>query len=332
MILVTGATGLVGGHLVWHLLKTNITITAIKRPTSDLEPLRSIFRFYTPQPDAFMRRIIWKTADVCDELSLIEAMKGIETVYHCAAVVSLGKGNDTMINTNVKGTSNIINAALINKIKHFCFVSSIAACGHTNDGSLIDEETANSHIERRSAYSQSKFYSEQEVWKGINAGLNAVIVNPGVILGYSGTNKGSSELFARVRKGMPFYTLGGSGYIDVQDVVQLMIQITTNNICNERFILVAENRSNKEILNWIAEGYNKKKPSIFISKKVLVAIGYVLEIISKITHSTPTLDRSMALAATSRAFYSNTKIKELSHYNFNPIEKCINEICTHELL
>lgn len=327
MILVTGATGLVGGHLLWHLLQQNITVSATKRNTSNLETIRKIFSFYTPHADAFLRRIQWKIADVCDEKSINEALKGIETVYHCAAVVSLSNGGDEMINTNVEGTSIIVNAALRNKVKRFCFVSSIAACGHTDGDNLIDENTELVNIKSRSAYSRSKYFSEQEVWKGIRAGLNAVIVNPGVILGYSGSDKGSSELFARVRKGLPFYTHGGSGFIDVQDVVKLMIEITNNTVTAERFILVAENCSNKDVLSWMADGYGKRRPTIGINKKFMLAIGSISEIAGKILPFTPVLDRSLAQSASNRAYYSNRKIIELTQFQFNSVEKCIYEVC-----
>lgn len=331
MILVTGATGLVGGHLLWHLLQQNITISATKRSTSDLESLRKIFSFYTPHADAFLRRIQWRIADVCDKKSIDEALEGIETVYHCAAVVSLSNGGNEMINTNVEGTANIVNAALNNKVKRFCFVSSIAACGQTYGVDLIDENSELVNIQSRSAYSRSKYFSEQEVWKGIHAGLNAVIVNPGVILGYSGSDKGSSELFARVRKGLPFYTHGGSGYIDVQDVVKLMIELTNSTITAERYILVAENCSNKDVLSWMADGYGKRRPTIGINKKFMLAIGTISEIAGKILPFTPMLDRSLAQSASNRAYYSNRKIVELTQFQFNSIEKCINEVCEFDI-
>jgi len=331
MILVTGATGLVGGHLLWHLLQQNITVTAIKRTTSNLEPLRKIFSFYTPHADAFLRRIHWRIADVCDKKSISDALEGAEIVYHCAAMVSLSNSGDELITTNINGTANIVNAALRNNVKRFCFVSSIAACGHTIGEELIDETTEIGDIQNRSSYSRSKYYSEQEVWKGIQAGLNAVIVNPGVILGFSGTNKGSSELFSRVRKGLPFYTLGGSGYVDVQDVVKIMIELTNSSIAAERYILVAENCSNKDILSWMADGYGKKKPGICINKKTLLAIGNISEVFGKIFGYTPTLDRSIARSASNRAYYSNSKITNHLNYPFKPIEKCIQEICKFEI-
>jgi len=97
-----------------------------------------------------------------------------------------------------------VKASIDAKISKLCFVSSIAACGQPERGEVIDEETQWKECESRSAYSRSKFYSEAEVWKGIQAGLNAVIVNPGVILGVSGAETGSSQLFSQVRKGLVF--------------------------------------------------------------------------------------------------------------------------------
>ena len=185
MILVTGATGLVGGHLLWHLLQENERVSAIRRSTSNLEPLRTIFSFYTTNPDVFLDRIDWKIADVLNFSSISEAMNGVDIVYHCAAVVSLGNSESSLLDTNVTGTRNVVQAALEKDIKKLCFVSSIAACGKTIHSEIIDENGVWINTSYHSLYSQSKYYSEQEVWKGIQKGLNAVIVNPGVILGVS---------------------------------------------------------------------------------------------------------------------------------------------------
>jgi len=133
MILVTGATGLVGGNLLWHLLQQNERVTAIRRSTSNLEPLRTIFRFYTSNPEEYLAKINWKIADVLDIKSIENVMSGISIVYHCAAVVSLGNKSDVMLDTNVTGTKNIVEAAIKAKVIKFCFVSSIAACGKATD-------------------------------------------------------------------------------------------------------------------------------------------------------------------------------------------------------
>lgn len=327
MILVTGATGLVGGNLLWYLLQENDRVKAIRRATSNLEPLRAIFSFYTPKPDDYLARIDWEIADVLDADSLQRAMKGVSVVYHCAAVVSLVGSADVMLDTNVVGTRNMVDAALRTGISKLCFVSSIAACGRESGDKQIDENSVWTESPNRSLYSRSKYYSEQEVWKGIEKGLNAVIINPGVILGVSGTENGSSQLFAKVRGGFPFYTNGGTGYVDVQDVVKAMIQLIKSNISGERFILVRANCSNREILSWIADGFGKRRPFIGIGKQPLWLVGFVMEMFGKVFGFCPVIDRGTARTATKRAYYSGAKITKAIGFQFKSIEKCIDEVC-----
>jgi len=331
MILVTGATGLVGGNLLWYLLQENERVLAIRRSTSNMESLRRIFSYYTPKPEDYLARIDWETGDVLDFNSILNAMQKASIVYHCAAKVSLSSNETNLSDTNVLGTKNIVNAALQSGVKKLCFVSSIAACGKAAFDKLIDEESVWDENSPRSMYSQSKYDSEQEIWKGIKLGLNAVIVNPGVILGISGNESGSSQLFAQVRKGLIFYINGGSGYVDVQDVVKAMIMLTKSEISGERFVLVSENCSNKEILNWMADGFNNRKPFIRIGKRMLLLIGWISEVFGKIFHFQPIIDRRMARTATHREYYSSQKIKDALSFQFTPIQKCITQICDFQL-
>jgi dihydroflavonol-4-reductase len=328
MILVTGATGLVGGHLVWLLLAENETVRAIRRKNSNTEPLKKVFSFYTENPAQYLKRIEWITADVNDKSSLLEAMKDVTDVYHCAAVVSLGKGNENLTDTNVVGTRNMVEAALQSHIRKFCFVSSIAACGKVVENKVIDENSVWEENVIRNIYAKSKYYSEQEIWNGIKKGLNAVIVNPGVILGVSGAKSGSVELFYQVKKGMPFYTLGGSGYVAVQDVVKAMILLMKSDISSERFILVGENCTNKQILTWIALGFGKTPPFINIWKEVLLPVGYLSEIAGKLFRFKPLIDRSFARTALNKELFSSEKIISAINIQFTPIEKCIRDVCS----
>lgn len=327
MIVVTGGTGLVGGNLLWHLLQENDRIIAIRRLKSNLEPLRVIFSFYTNEPDIFLSRIDWKVADVLDENSLLGVFRNVKTLYHCAAVVSLGSGTDTLSDTNVIGTKNVVDAAIKSGVEKLCFVSSIAACGKAAHGEMIDEESCWVDTAHRSPYSLSKYLSEQEVWKGVARGLNAVIVNPGVILGVSGTETGSSQLFSQVRKGLMFYTNGGSGYVYVQDVVKAMMLLANSQISAQRFVLVAENCSNRDVLSWMADGFGKRRPFIGIGKNVLWFVGTVLELLGKILRFKPLIDRGTARTATNREYYSSRKIQEAIGLQFTRIEKSISEIC-----
>jgi hypothetical protein len=87
MILVTGGTGLVGAHLLWHLLQKGEKVRAIHRPGSNPEQVREVFGCYEGTDELF-GRIEWLPADMLDLYSLSEAMNGISRVYHCAAMVS----------------------------------------------------------------------------------------------------------------------------------------------------------------------------------------------------------------------------------------------------
>lgn len=327
MILVTGATGLVGGHLLWHLLQENNRVGAIRRITSNMESLRTIFSFYTSNPDDYLSRIDWKIADVMDENSILEAMQNVSLVYHCAAVVSLADNSDILLDTNVCGTRHVVRAALKANVEKLCFVSSIGACGRGIDGKKIDENTVWTDSPNRSLYSRSKYYSEQEVWNGIRNGLNAVIVNPGVILGVSGTNKGSSKLFSQVRKGLMFYTNGGTGYVDVRDVVRIMIRLMKSDISAERFVLVGDNCSNKDVLSWMADGFGKRRPFIPIGKRTFWVVGFFFEIVGKIFWSKPLIDRGTAHTATHREYYSSQKIESVIDFTFTSIAQCVQDVC-----
>ena len=331
MILVTGATGMLGGHLIRHLLQQNKQVVALMRNSSNQESLRSIFRFYGDDIEECMNRIEWREGDVEDFGSLCKAFEGIEYVYHCAAMVSLGKNNENMLRVNVDGTKNVVEAALINKVKKLCFVSSIAALPNGTGSILIDEETFFLENEKSSIYGESKRLAEKEIKKGIEKGLKAVIVNPGVILGYSKNMTGSGELFKRVKKGLPFYTGGQTGYVAVEDVVEAMILLMKSDISDERFVLVGENSFNKNVLRWMAEGYHQFRPFIGMNKSLLVS-AHVLEFMGKIFGYTPLIDTSSAKTAISKKTYSTQKfLSRFPNFKFTKIRETILAICEFDV-
>lgn len=327
MILVTGATGLVGGHLIWCLLQENSQIIAMKRTNSDVEGLKKIFQYYESDADALFKKITWKEGDVENYDTLFSAMEGVEYVYHCAAMVDLGKNSQRMIDVNVGGTENIVRAALNRKVKKLCFVSSIAALSNGNENKPTDENTPFHENERTTLYGESKRLGEKVVHEAILKGLNAVTVNPGVIIGYSKNMTGSGELFKRVKKGLPFYTNGITGYVNVQDVVKAMIVLMKSEVKNERFVLVGENKTHKDVLRNIADGYGKYRPFIGMGKS-LISISYALEMLGKLVGFTPLIDSSSARTSISKKRYSSEKFKKtFPDFQFSSIENTIHKIC-----
>lgn len=322
MVFITGSTGLVGGHLLIHLLKRGEKVRALKRSTSNLDELRIICDHYREDFKKVVSHTEWVEGDLLDKESLERAMEGVDVVYHCAAIVSFGTySSDMLKRINVEGTRNIAALALKQKVSCFAFVSSIGALGQAKEGETITEETPWDPENTSSVYSNSKYASEQEVWKASEGGLNVVIVNPGIILGPDDFTKGSLKFFSVVKKGMPFYLPQQSGYVDVRDVCAALLLLTDRCIYNQRFILVSENLTNKQLFTLIARAVGKPAPFIPVGKRLLQLACHLDAILSRITGKSPLVTPEIVRSGTKKEIYSSEKFIRTTGFTFMPV-KC----------
>jgi nucleoside-diphosphate-sugar epimerase len=332
MILVTGGTGLVGSHLLLELTRKHERVRAIHRPTSNLGQVQDVFALYLNDPLEAYRRIEWVPGDMTDMDSLLEPLNGVEKVYHTAADVSFKPGDRLrLLDNNVGGTVNVVNACLEKNIKKLCFVSSTASLGDALPEEEITEDLLWTHAKHRSLYSVSKFNSEMEVWRGMAEGLNAVIVNPSIIIGPGDWNRSSSYLFTAVWKGMRFYTRGMTGYVDVRDVIHAMISLMDGNFSDQRYIVSSENLTYRQILEMIARALGKKPPGIFASP-FLLALGWRGDwLVSTLTRKARMITRETARSSMRIAKFSNQKIRTALGMDFIPIEQSIQQTALHFL-
>jgi dihydroflavonol-4-reductase len=337
MKLVTGGTGLVGSHLLWHLLVKGEKVRAIYRPGADLQQVRDVFGYYdvhpagtTPAAGLLFDQIDWFPSDMLDLYSLNEAMAGISHVYHCAATISFNPAErKRMIKSNIEGTSNIVNLCTEHNVLKLCHVSSVAAMGSRYDGEPVTENDLWKPSKKRSSYSVSKFHSEMEVWRGIAEGLDAVIVNPSVIIGPGNWKRGSAGFFTTIQKGLKYYTGGKTGFVDVRDVCRCMISLMESRITGDRFILNGEDLYYRELFGMIAGALGKKGPTVYASKR-LVETGWRLEWLrSKLTFSKPRLTRDTARSGRGISHYSNRKIREAIGHEFIPISETVKWTASH---
>jgi len=325
MIFVTGSTGLVGSHLILELLRSGRAVRALKRPSSDLGMLKKVFHLYSDQPEELFSKIEWVEGDILDVFSLEDAMDGVTEVYHCAALVSFLPGDKKrLIRINTEGTANVVNAALTKKVSKLCHVSSIAALGRPESMTdLIDEKLVWKTSKNNSVYAISKYGAEREVWRGTAEGLDAVVVNPSIILGVAGPTQGSSRIFKTVWEGLRVYPPGKNGFVDVRDVVRAMILLMESDIRNERFILNVDNISYKRLFDLMAAEMGKAAPSLKVSP-VLSGLAWRLEKIKSIvTGIKPLLTKETAHTAVQNYEYSNEKIRKELGFEFTPIEETI---------
>ena len=326
MVLVTGGTGLVGAHLLLHLAENEVTVRAIYRQSDAVEKTKSLFQIY--QKEHLFSSVEWVQSDIIDVPSLEIAFKNIDYVYHCAGLISYDPTDEELLRKiNIEGTANIVNFCLEFKIKKLCHVSSIAALGNLSPNeNQVTEETEWNPESLHSDYAISKYGAEMEIWRGQQEGLNVVIVNPGVIFGAGFWNQGSGLFFSAVKKGFPFYTNGSTGYVGVTDVVKIMIQLMKSSIAGERFTVVAENLTFKNVIFLIAKNLKAKKPEIE-AKPWMTAIGWRLDwLVSRLFRTKRKLSKYSANALHSSDFISNEKIKIALNFEFQSIDKVIKEV------
>ena len=322
MILVTGASGFLGKHLV-------------RRLSAQGEPVRALYHNNPPsENDKKLPNIEWQKADLLDVFDVEEVMQGVTHIYHCAAIVSFQpSGHQQMLHFNPESTANIVNQAIEQGITKMVYVSSVAALGRSGAVQkeiTEDEEWGESGY--NTAYGISKYLAETEVWRGIGEGLNAVIVNPGIILGEGDFNEGSAELMKVAFSEFPFYTKGSTGWADVKDVALLLCELMNSEYEAERYIVSAGNYSYHQVFTMMAQALGRKPPHIYANSFITNLVwrwGKLQSLFGK----RPLITEETASNAHSVSLYSNAKLRSaLPAFTYTPIEETIQRMAQVFLL
>jgi dihydroflavonol-4-reductase len=317
MIAVTGANGLLGSFVVRKLLHDNISFVALKRKGS-----------YTKLLEDVQEKITWRETDVCDYVSLLEALDGVTGVVHAAGVVSYHKQDkDLVFAVNVEGTQHVVNACLQLGIKRLLHVSSVAALGREKEQEIIDENSKWIEGAPVSNYADSKHQAELEVWRGQEEGLSTVIVNPSVILAPADWGRSSAQLFKYVYEQRPFYTEGSLNAVDVRDVATCIVHLYQSTIEAERFILSTERISYFSFFQKAARHFNKRPPFVRVSRPLLQMVAAVEGLRGFLTGSRPLVTKETAQLAGKNITYSSEKVKRTLGIEFQSIESSILWCC-----
>jgi len=328
MILVTGGTGFVGTYLLYELLKGNSSIKSTYRKEKNKELTEEFFKLKDLNHPKLFNKIIWVKMDLTEMSSLDELYSGINIIYHCAAFVSLAKRHKNLLmETNVEGTSNIINYAIKHKIKKILFISSIASIGAKDYDSIINEDYSWNHKINHTDYALSKYKSELEVWRGSQEGVPAVIVNPGFIIGSHFWNRSSSSIFKRIYNGLKFYPTGKISLVSVEDVVIASIKLMNSKIQNERFILVSENMNYKEFLDLISKNLGKSLTKYPLKKPLLYLIYFFDIILSFLRIKKRFMSKALISTFNNNQEFNGNKIKKFISFKYEKIDKKVKEIC-----
>lgn len=323
MILVTGGTGLVGSHLLLRLMEQGLKVKAIHRSESDLFKVEKIFSYYSDRASTLFKNIEWVVGDINNIPDLEKAFEGVHHVYHCAALISFDPDDyEQLHKVNVEGTANIVNLCTAHKVKKLCYVSSIAAIGKSMGEQLATEDNEWSHP-HASVYSITKTAAELEVWRGSQENVPVVVINPGVILGPGFWETGSGALFQRAKKSPKYFPPGGTGFVAIADVVEIMTTLMASDIHNERFIVISENLTYREILHKLTTAMDMDPPKKQIASWALELLWRIDWFWCLITNKKRQLTSASVYSLKNREIYSNAKLVGRLDYKFEPLEEII---------
>ena len=315
MILVTGGTGFLGAELLKQLTDRGLAVRALRREKSKIPALIQ-----------HNTLIEWFNADINEPATLEEAFENVTQVYHCAAFVSLSsKHKKQLFHVNIDGTSNLVNLCM----EHNCrllHVSSVAALGIAKKDNQITEKNFWEYDSKAHAYGLSKYEGEMEVWRGINEGLSAIIVNPSIIIGKNAGFEGSGAIFKLLKDGFSFYTNGASGFVAVEDVAKSMILLMAAEVSGERYIISAGNLHYKDLFTEIANGFGVKAPTKEAKPWMLGLAWRALKIASLFSKQDPSITKDTARSSITLSYYNNNKVIEQTGITFKPVRDCITEI------
>jgi dihydroflavonol-4-reductase len=317
-VFVTGATGFLGSYLTRLLIEKGYEVSASKRANSKMDLLQGVYS-----------KIKWVDGDILDVQFLDKAIEGMDLVFHCAAIVSFSpKDLKKMMAINVEGTTNIVNLCLHHQVKKLIHVSSIAAIGRSKHERSVTEKMKWRKSELNTSYAKSKFLAEQEVWRGHSEGLDIGIVNPSIILGAGYWDSGSCKLFSTVHKGLKFYPVGSTGFVDVRDVAESMLAIATSKESGERYIINGSNIPYQQLFNTMADGLSVKRPYIKVNPLLRALSWRVEKLKGKITGEHPLITKDTALLSSLSYQYINTKSIDKLGIRYTPLEITIKDSCS----
>lgn len=312
MVVITGATGLLGSHIADRFVAAGIPVRCLVRSAAQVSS--------APGHEVFV-------GNVLEPESLAAAFQGATTVIHAAAQVKFRKKDrQELLDVNVKGTANVVDACLRNSVKRLVHISSVAALGKPGSG-VVDETVRWLKNGVRSAYAESKHAAELEVFRGQEEGLSTVTINPSVILGTSDISRSSSRIFGYIWNNSRFYTDGSLNYVDVRDVAEIAFRLHSMNTEGERFIASAGSVTYKAFLSEVARLMDKPAPRFRLSARLLKVLARLEQVRSFVTGSDPLITPETARLARLATRYDSSKLVNLLNFRYRDLGESLAWCC-----
>jgi len=231
-VAITGATGFVGLHLATRLAQLGARVTALVRATSARGRL-------------IAAGISCTEAELTDRVTLAEACRGCELVFHVAGAVDFEEDWERFQRVNVDGTRHVLAAARAAGVRRVVHTSSIVAVGASPSPYARDETAVWNLGPLRVPYVTTKRRAEEIALAASGADLEVVVVNPASVIGPDDFTPSEFGTLCRRfwRRRIPLHFGGGNNFVDVRDVARGHLLAAERGRAGERYILGGHNRS-----------------------------------------------------------------------------------------
>ena len=312
-VVVTGASGLLGGNLAAELRAAGHAVAATRRAGTKVAHLDDL-------------KLEWRDADLTSPAALAKAFAGASAVFHCAAAVTIKREvTRDMVATNVTGTQNVIDACVEAKVPRLVHTSSVVAVGLTTDGTPCDE-TATWNFDTAGlsdAYALTKRQAE-EVVHAARDRIDAVIVNPTYMFGPRDARPSSGKLIIDVvKRRVPGWTPGYNNFVDVRDVARGMIAAWQKGRRGERYILAGHDMTYGDVMGTIARVAGVKPPRFKIPQRVAALVGRWGDFVEKRGKDPLVNSTQIRYAFTDRFRFKSDKAARELAYTISPLEPAI---------
>jgi dihydroflavonol-4-reductase len=312
MIVITGATGHIGNVLVRQLLyrkENQEKIRVLVPPGETMEPLKGTV-------------VEIAVCDVTDYSAVVDGMRGADTVFHLAGIISIVKGRgELMQRVNVQGTMNVLNAAKENGVKRVVYVSSVHAFIEPANECEINEATPVDPDQVHGDYARTKAQATLFARQAASNGQNIVIVHPtGVIGPFEFKNSHTSAMIKGVmKKKYPLKFGGKYDFVDVRDVAAGIILAAERGKSGESYILGGNQISIGELFEIVARLCGLQAPRHNAPVWLLRAVAPLAENWSKLCRNTPTFTPYALQTLLSNSNISCEKARRELGYSPRPI-------------
>jgi dihydroflavonol-4-reductase len=302
---LTGATGFLGSNIARVLLEAGHQVRAIRRSSSKMDLIGK-----------HADEITWIEGDVLDPESLEEGMQSAHAVVHAAAFLGFEgkKSEEQLMAVNVGGTANVVDAAILAGIKRIVHVSSVAALGRSEtDNGCRDESSEWSDSPMNTGYALSKHLAEMEIHRGIAMGIDAVMVNPSLVMGVGRPSENTMQIADRlVKGGIPFVPKGGTNVVDVRDVAVACMRAFESGKTGERYILAGYNLMWEDILATMSSNLGVKPPTRTLPTWIMMSAAALFEFGAFLARRRGVITRETIRLSMSISCYDNARsVQEL---------------------